>query len=180
MANKKNSEIIFSIYLKKDEYNNMYMSTLSMSAAAGLLTNDIVNKEDIPYTNSTIARHVYAPSPRLISLFSDKDNRASSAYINAINSKGAVVFTSQNKFRGTAYTDDRYYDNDIVVYRLGEVKLLKAELLCYLGGDNVQKPLMLCSLPVIVPESERIPGVRSRKWSRKRYWTNAAGNCVSS
>ena len=102
VANKKNSEIIFSIYLKKDEYNNMYMSTLSMSAAAGLLTNDIVNKEDIPYTNSTIARHVYAPSPRLISLFSDKDNRASSAYINAINSKGAVVFTSQNKFRGTA------------------------------------------------------------------------------
>ena len=117
------------------------MSTLSMCAAAGLLTNDIVNKEDIPYTNSTIARHVYAPSPRLISLFSDKDNRASSAYINAINSKGAVVFTSQNKFRGTAYTDDRYYDNDIVVYRLGEVKLLKAELLCYLGGDNVQKAI---------------------------------------
>lgn len=141
VANKKNSEIIFSIYLKKDEYNNMYMSTLSMSAAAGLLTNDIVNKEDIPYTNSTIARHVYAPSPRLISLFSDKDNRASSAYINAVNSKGAVVFTSQNKFRGTAYTDDRYYDNDIVVYRLGEVKLLKAELLCYLGGDNVQKAI---------------------------------------
>ena len=128
-------------YLKRDEYNNMYMSTLSMSAAAGLLTNDIVNKEDIPYTNSTIARHVYAPSPRLISLFSDKDNRASSAYINAVNSKGAVVFTSQNKFRGTAYTDDRYYDNDIVVYRLGEVKLLKAELLCYLGGDNVQKAI---------------------------------------
>ena len=31
VANKKNSEIIFSIYLKKDEYNNMYMSTLSVS-----------------------------------------------------------------------------------------------------------------------------------------------------
>ena len=88
VANKKNSEIIFSIYLKKDEYNNMYMSTLSMSAAAGLLTNDIVNKEDIPYTNSTIARHVYAPSPRLISLFSDKDNRASSAALHHFNGAG--------------------------------------------------------------------------------------------
>ena len=75
--------------------------------------------------------------------FNSKHNSLprSSAYINAINSKGAVVFTSQNKFRGTAYTDDRYYDNDIVVYRLGEVKLLKAELLCYLGGDNVQKAI---------------------------------------
>lgn len=139
--NKKNSEVIFSVYLKKDEYNNMYMSTLSMSAAGGLLTSDIVNKEEIPYTNSTIARHVYAPSPRLIQLFDNKDNRALAAYIHAINSKGKVVFTSQNKFRGTAYLDDRYYDNDIVVYRLGEVKLLKAELLCYLGGTNVQKAI---------------------------------------
>lgn len=138
---KKNSEIIFSVYLKKDEYDNMYMSTLSMSAAGGLITSDIVNKEDIPYSNSTIARHVYAPSPRLISLFSDKDKRASAAYINAVNDKGAVTFVSQNKFRGTAYDNDRYYDNDMVVYRLGEVKLLKAELLCYLGGENVQKAI---------------------------------------
>lgn len=138
---KKNSEIIFSVYLKKDEYDNMYMSTLSMSAAGGLLTNDIVNKDDIPYSFSTIARHVYAPSPRLISLFSNKDRRASSAYINAINDKGTVTFVSQNKFRGTVYENDRYYDNDIVVYRLGEVKLLKAELLCYLGGVNVQKAI---------------------------------------
>lgn len=141
VASKKNSEIIFSIYLKKEEYNNMYMSTLSMSAAGGLITSDIVNKEDIPYTNSTIARHVYAPSPRLIQLYSNKDNRTSSVYINAINSKGAVAFVSQNKFRGTAYPEDRYFDNDIVVYRLGEVSLLKAELLCYLGGTNVQKAI---------------------------------------
>lgn len=141
VSNKKNREIIFSVYLKKDEYNNMYMSTLSMSAAAGLLTDDIVNKADIPYTRSTIARHVYAPSPRLISLFSALDNRASSAYIRAVNSKGEVAFTSQNKFRGTEYADDRYYDNDIVVYRLGGVKLLKAELLCYLGGARVQQAI---------------------------------------
>ena len=141
VTHRKNSEIIFSIYVKKDEYNNMYMSTLSMSAAAGMLTNDIQNKVDIPYSNSTIARHVYSPSSHLISLFSNKDNRAASAYIWAINSMGSIVFTSQNKFRGTVYTDDRYYDNDIVVYRLGEVKLLKAELLCYLGGENVQKAI---------------------------------------
>lgn len=67
-----------------------------------------------------------------------------------------------------------------MVYRLGEVKLLKAELLCYLGDDNVQKAIDAMFATVIVPESERIPGVRFRKWFRKRYWTNAAGNCVSS
>lgn len=56
-----------------------------------------------------------SPSPLFDFTFQRQgDNRASSAYINAINSKGTVVFTSQNKFRGTAYTDDRCYDNDIV------------------------------------------------------------------
>lgn len=141
VENRKNQEIIFSIYVKKDEFNNMYMSKLSMSSVAGLLTGDVVNKSDIPYSNGSNARHVYQPSERLINSFFSIDKRASSAYINAVNSKGKTVFVSQNKFRGTSYTDDRYYDNDIVVYRLGGVKLLKAELLCYLGGDNVQKAI---------------------------------------
>lgn len=138
---EKNSEIIFSIYLKLDEYNDMYMSRLSMSAAAGTLSADVVNKEDIPYTNSTIARHVYAPSPRLRSLFDVKDKRAASAYIDAVTKDGQVKFTSQNKYRGAVYSDDRHFDNDIVVYRLGGILLLKAELLCYLGGENVQKAI---------------------------------------
>ena len=111
-----------------------------MSAAAGLLTDNIVNKEEIPYSNSTIARHVYAPSAALKALFDPKDNR-DTAYIEAVDKTGKVVFTSQNKFKGTKYESDRYYDNDIVVYRLGGVKLLKAELLCYLGGENVQKAI---------------------------------------
>ena len=140
VTKRKNSEIIFSIYVLKDEFDNMYMSTLSMSAAAGLLTDNIVNKEEIPYSNSTIARHVYAPSAALKALFDPKDNR-DTAYIEAVDKTGKVVFTSQNKFKGTKCESDRCYDNDIVVYRLGGVKLLKAELLCFLGGENVQKAI---------------------------------------
>ena len=34
-----------------------------------------------------------------------------------------------------------YYDNDIVVYRLGENQIVESGLLCYLGGDNVQKAI---------------------------------------
>ena len=141
VTKRKNSEIIFSIYVLKDEFNNMYMSTLSMSAAAGLLTDDIVNKEEIPYSNSTIARHVYAPSAALKTLFASTDNRSTASYIEAVDKTGKVAFTSQNKFRGTEYDVDRYYDNDIIIYRLGGVKLLKAELLCYLGGENIQKAI---------------------------------------
>lgn len=60
-----------------------------------------------------------------------------------INAAGKVLFTCQNKFRGTPYEKDRYYDNDIVVYRLADVHLLKAELLCYLDGGNVAQAVGL-------------------------------------
>ena len=63
-----------------------------------------------------------------------------------MNAAGKVLFTCQNKFRGTAYTKDRYYDNDIVVYRLADAHLLKAELLCYLGGGNVNKAINLMNI----------------------------------
>ena len=45
--------------------------------------------------------------------------------------------------RGIPYEKDRYYDNDIVVYRLADVHLLKAELLCYLDGGNVAQAIGL-------------------------------------
>ena len=58
-----------------------------------------------------------------------------------------MLFTCQNKFRGTPYEKDRYYDNDIVVYRLADAHLLKAELLCYLGGGNVPTRHGICTHP---------------------------------
>ncbi|MDE7443928.1 MAG: RagB/SusD family nutrient uptake outer membrane protein, partial [Muribaculaceae bacterium] len=144
VKHRKNSEIIFSLYVLKDEFNNMYMSTLSMAATAGLI-GGCANAEDIPYSNSTVARHVYAPSEALKKLFDAKDVRRTSAWIDGVDATGKVLFTSQNKFRGTKYELDRYYDNDIVVYRLADAHLLKAELLCYLGGANVQKAIAAMS-----------------------------------
>lgn len=139
--NKQNNEIIFSLYAGKDEFNNTYVFTLSISASAGVLTDKVVNKEEIPYTKGLGARHVYAPSRRLKELFgkNGNDKRAASAYIEAVTATGDVLFTAQNKFRGKVYPDEeRYFDDDIIVYRLADVKLLKAELLCYMGGAQVE------------------------------------------
>src|SRR5690606_2597819 len=53
--------------------------------------------------------------------------------IKAVDSDGEVMGVFDNKLRGTAYSDDRYFDNDQVVYRLGGLLLLKAEALAALN-----------------------------------------------
>lgn len=138
---KKNSEIIFSLYLLKDEYAGMYMSLLSTTV---IYINTAVNKEDIPYTSSGIARHNYAPSKKLKTALNTypNDKRKNVAYIDAIKADGSVILTSQNKYRGKMYSDDRYFDDDIIVYRLADVILMKAELLADLGGTDVDKAII--------------------------------------
>ncbi len=52
--------------------------------------------------------------------------------IRALDNGGATIGVFDNKFRGTLHPDDRYYDNDIILYRLGELILTKAEILAAL------------------------------------------------
>lgn len=142
VEHRLNSEIILALYVRFGEYDNMYASTFSESAVQGQVAN-AVNKDQIPYTNGNIATPYYAPSAKIKSAFSGNDKRRATCFIEGVNASGTVLFTSQNKFRGTAYTADRYFDNDIVVYRLADAHLLKAELLCYLGGSNVGTAISL-------------------------------------
>ncbi len=131
-----NSEIIFAIYVRYGEYDNMYASNFTESAVQGQV-GSAVNKDEIPYSNGNVATPYYAPSAKLKSAFSPKDKRAKVCFIEGVNTSGKVLFTSQNKFRGTLYTKDRYYDNDVPVYRLADAHLLKAELLCYMSDANI-------------------------------------------
>lgn len=133
---KKNEEIILSLHLQKDEYAGMYASRTS---TAVIYVNTAVNREDIPYTKSGNALHNYAPSKELKAALSvyPNDKRKKVAYIDALKADGSVILTSQNKFRGNVYTDDRYFDDDIIMYRLADILLLKAELLADQGGASV-------------------------------------------
>lgn len=133
---RMNSEIILAMYVRFGEYDNMYAFNFTESAVQGQV-GSAVNKDQIPYSNGNIAAPYYAPSAKLKSSFTSADKRKNVCFIEGVNASGKVLFTCQNKFRGTPYTKDRYYDNDIVVYRLADAHLLKAELLCYLGGNNV-------------------------------------------
>ena len=136
--NKKNSEIIFSLYLEKDEYAAMYMRQLSPNL---IYVETADNKEDLPYSKG-YAKHDYAPSNELIAALNvyPNDKRKPVAYINAMKGS-SVILVSQNKFRGRIVDEDRLFDDDIIISRLGDVILLKAELYADLGGAEVSKAI---------------------------------------
>ena len=142
VSHRLNSEIIFAIYVRFGEYDSMYALNFTESAVQGQV-GSAVNKDQIPYSNGNIAAPYYAPSAKIKAAFTSADKRKPVCFIEGVNAAGKVLFTCQNKFRGTPYEKDRYYDNDIVVYRLADVHLLKAELLCYLDGGNVAQAIGL-------------------------------------
>lgn len=126
-SDKNNPEVIFSVFFGINEKDGMFASKLT---TAQTYISVAVNKEDIPYTKSGIAVHNFAPSAKLKKLYASNDNRASVAFIEAIRSNGRVILTTQNKYRGTIYPDgDRHFDNNIIIYRLADIVLLRAELL---------------------------------------------------
>lgn len=146
VEHRLNSELIFAIYVRFGQYDSMYALNFTESAVQGQV-GSAVNKDLIPYSNGNIAAPYYAPSAKIKAAFPAGDKRRDVCFIEGVNSSGKVLFTCQNKFRGTAYTKDRYYDNDIPVYRLGDALLLKAELLCYLGSaDNVAEAVRLMNI----------------------------------
>ncbi|SHE52610.1 SusD family protein [Mariniphaga anaerophila] len=125
--NKKNDEIIFSLFFEYQEKDNLYADRLS---SWGINVTGAANYEDLPVTVRNSARHVYGPSPELKNAFNEyaSDVRKNVSMIDAVMANGEVLLTSQNKFRGTVY-DDRYFDNDLIVYRYADIILLKAEAL---------------------------------------------------
>ena len=131
---KKNSEIIFSIFLEHLEFDVMYSDRVS---SWGIQVTGADNYDDLPVTVRNSARHVYGPSPELKNAFAmyPTDVRKDLSMIDAYVIQGndtTILLTSQNKFRGTMY-DDRYFDDDIIVYRLADIFLLKAKALSALN-----------------------------------------------
>lgn len=124
-SNRNGQEVIMSIHFERDEASGMY--------AQGLKPRDIFvataqNVDELPYAKNG-ARSNYAPSAKLISLFDENpsDKRKAATVITAISSTGGTIGIFGNKFRGTVYSDDRYFDNDISLYRLGGILLMQAE-----------------------------------------------------
>jgi hypothetical protein len=127
--NRKNAEIIFSLYFFRDEKSDNYGSRLK---PRDIFVASATNVALLPFAKNG-ARSVYAPSPQIMSLFAANDVRKSNSFITAVDATNKVMGVFDNKFRGTLYPDDRYFDNEIVVYRAAEMILFKAEALAALN-----------------------------------------------
>lgn len=132
-TNKKNEEIVFSIFFDYQEQDEMYSTNLA-SVAQNVRGAD--NFDELPVTEANRARAVYAPSEKLRAMLEEypDDIRDDIVIIDAVSGSDTLL-TCFNKFRGTVY-DDRYFDDDIIVYRWGGLLLLKAEALAALGRTS--------------------------------------------
>lgn len=128
---KKGKEIIFSIYMQRDEKGDQYSSQLK---PRDVFVKDALNVDDIAFARSG-ARSQYAPSPKLQDAFKEyaSDSRRAKSIIEAIAPGNVTIAWFDNKMRGSVNAGNRYYDSDIVLYRLAEMILFKAEALAALN-----------------------------------------------
>ena len=122
-SNRRNGEIILSVYLNRTEYT-------SGKYNEGFLRYDTSggadNVADLPI--ALAGQQGYCLSDRALALFSQypEDKRISRTYIPEIMG-GEIKNYWPNKFTGTVYSDGRIADSDIIIYRLSDLYLLKAE-----------------------------------------------------
>lgn len=120
---KKNKEIIWSFYLDRAEYaSGSYNNAFPRFEGSGAADN----VEELPI--ALAGQQAYCLSPEALALFATypEDKRISRTYIPEIQ-QGEILNWWPNKFRGTKYSDQRIADSDMIVYRLSDMYLLKAE-----------------------------------------------------
>jgi hypothetical protein len=134
-TSRKNAEIIFSLYMNFTEPpsptttngSQMYARLTNPTAVQGIQSFD--NASEIAYAISgPNADPGYQPSVQAKNLLNayPNDKRKKGSYIDGLQN-GVVTYAFGNKFRGTQFQGDRYFDDDIVIYRWADMLLLRAE-----------------------------------------------------
>ena len=124
-----NQEIIFSFYLDRAEYSSgQYNFALPRQDTAG----GADNAAELPI--ALVGQDGYTLSEEALEIINayPDDNRIPVTYIAEI-SGGEIAYYWPNKFIGTQYPDTRVADSDIILYRLADMLLLKAEAYAAIG-----------------------------------------------
>jgi hypothetical protein len=121
-----NKEVLMAAYYQRDEtpsgnYAKNALPFLSIIQGA-------LNLDSIPYAvSSGNGQGAYQISPLSKSLFTNNaDKRIPFTWIVERQTSGPKV-SWITKYPGTKYSDDRIPDNDLILYRLADVYLMKAE-----------------------------------------------------
>ena len=129
-----NPEAILSAFFLRDESNAN--SNYALNALAFItIVQGALNLDSIPYANSSgNGQGAYQISPKSKVLFtSATDKRIPFTWVTERQTTGPKI-SWITKLPGTKYADDRISDNDIPMYRLADVFLMKAE--AYAGLNN--------------------------------------------
>ena len=130
--NRNNVEIIFALHNSRDEYDPHFARFSTPRADIDFNTE---LSPEVPTTITFDARHNYAPSERIRSLFDNPDDvRRDVTFVPMLQADGDDANAepdtssySQNKFRGQVFDGIRQYTDDIIVYRWADMLLLRAE-----------------------------------------------------
>jgi hypothetical protein len=121
-----NPEAILYSYHNRDETGNNY--TMQALPFLALITGAL-NLDSLPYSaTATNAGGAFQISPKSRALFSayPNDKRIPHTWVTERQSTGPKI-SWITKFPGTKYPEDRVPDNDLPIYRLADILLLKAE-----------------------------------------------------
>lgn len=132
-----NTEIALAAYFQRDEISNNYgLNALPyLTGVQGAL-----NLNQIPYAQTTVnGQGAYQISPKSRALFTNiNDKRIPYTWITEMQPSGPKI-SWITKYPGNVYPDSRVSDNDIIIYRLSDIFLMKAE--AYAALNNIPKAL---------------------------------------
>ncbi|KIC93025.1 RagB/SusD family nutrient uptake outer membrane protein [Flavihumibacter solisilvae] len=129
-----NNEVLLAAYYHRDETPG---GNYSKNALAFLsLVQGATNIDQIPYAvSSGNGQGAYQISPLSKSLFTNAaDKRIPYTWVLEIQPTGPKI-SWITKYPGTKYSDDRIPDNDVIIYRLADILLMRAE--AYAGVNDL-------------------------------------------
>lgn len=129
-----NPEVLISAYYNRDELGGNYsVNALPFQA----IVAGAANLDSIPFANNSgVAQGAYQISPRSRALFAANpaDRRIPFTWVTQRAPNGTLGISWITKYPGTKYSDDRFPDNDIIMYRWADMLLLRAEAQAALGN----------------------------------------------
>ncbi|WP_316785041.1 RagB/SusD family nutrient uptake outer membrane protein [Pedobacter frigiditerrae] len=136
---KANNEVILSAYYQRDEIGANYaLNALPFrSVVAGAANLDSIPVAEVS-TNGLGSYQITTKSRGLFSGLTATDKRIPFTFI--IERQGTTQkYAWITKLPGNKYADDRISDNDVVIFRLADIHLIKAE--AYAGLNNTAEAI---------------------------------------
>jgi starch-binding outer membrane protein, SusD/RagB family len=130
-----NPEVILAAYYHRDETSANYALN-ALPFLTGI--QGALNLDSLPWAASSgNGQGAYQISPESKALFTNaNDKRIPYTWVTERQSSGPKI-SWITKYPGTKYPDDRVSDNDLIMYRLADIFLMKAEAYAALGNTTL-------------------------------------------